>query len=35
MIIQVHLTDLDIEKILQWGKKKFLFATPWTVHGIL
>jgi len=21
MIIQVHLTDLDIEKILQWGKK--------------
>ena len=21
MIIQLHLTDLDIDKILQWGKK--------------
>ena len=35
MITQVHLTNLDIDKILQWGKKKFFFVTPWTVHGIL
>ena len=35
MITQVHLTNLDIDEILQWGKKKFFFATPWTVHGII